>query len=372
MAETAFDKLTKIADNIRLYTYTDSKLYSLDDMAIGVEDAYRTGEDSGFSGGFWAGYDEGYAEAKIKVTEPYAFELSTALNSGETIPIGIDEAVDTAIADITAIKTVIENHGVEVPVGTLSSTYDETIEQIIVNTAEERYMEGVASGWEGGIEQGKLAAVDEFWDEYQQNGNRRNYANAFEGAFWTDERFKPQYEMAVVDNANYMFRTTGIKDLSKLNITSCQGAWAMCREASDLTTFGNLSVAHGDNYSFGANLSQAFYGCGNLTKIGVLTVATGTMFDSTFTQCKKLTEVTFKGIISTNLNIGSSPLNKASIESIIKCLSATVTGKTLTLNKSAVNAAFGIDVDDETTFPEGSEYYILRHSRDNWNFSYSN
>ena len=30
----------------------------------------------------------------------------------------------------------------------------------------------------------------------------------------------------------------------------------------------------------------------------------------------------------------------------------------------------GININDETTYPVGSEFYTLRHSKDNWTFSY--
>jgi hypothetical protein len=41
------------------------------------------------------------------------------------------------------------------------------------------------------------------------------------------------------------------------------------------------------------------------------------------------------------------------------------------LSKAAVNNAFGIDVDDASTYPEGSEYYNLRYSKSNWTFNYA-
>jgi flagellar biosynthesis/type III secretory pathway protein FliH len=153
MAETAFDKLTKIADKIRVYTYNDSKLYSLDDMATGVEDVYSAGNNSGYSDGYTAGYDEGVIQGQAQGNDKMlaqSMELSVALNSGEEDVSGLEVNVDRAVSDIVAIKTLIESYGVEVPVGTPSSTYDETIEGIIRNTGESRFMEGVTNGWEGG------------------------------------------------------------------------------------------------------------------------------------------------------------------------------------------------------------------------------
>jgi hypothetical protein len=161
-----------------------------------------------------------------------------------------------------------------------------------------------------------------------------------------------------------MFMDSKVSDLSGLNITYSEGAYAMCQGATSLISFGNYRTS-------GGSIAMMFYNCSKLSKVGTLTVGTGTIYTRSFYNCSKLTDITFAGTIGQNLDIRYSPLNKASIESIIAHLSTTATGKTLTLKKTAVNSAFGIDVDDETTYPAGSEYYELRHSRDNWTFTYA-
>lgn len=62
-------------------------------------------------------------------------------------------------------------------------------------------------------------------------------------------------------------------------------------------------------------------------------------------------------------------LTKASITSAINGLNADVTGQTVTFNKYAVNNAFGINVDDESTYTD--EFNTLRQSRSNWTFAYA-
>lgn len=67
--------------------------------------------------------------------------------------------------------------------------------------AEEKYA--------AGIEQGKQAQYDEFWDAYQNNGKRKDYESAFR--FWQDEMFYPKYD--IVPNgspASYMFFRFGV------------------------------------------------------------------------------------------------------------------------------------------------------------------
>ena len=48
---------------------------------------------------------------------------------------------------------------------------------------------------------GKKIAYDEFWDSYQQNGNRLDYGRAFSGAGWNNTTFKPKYDIIIDGNA---------------------------------------------------------------------------------------------------------------------------------------------------------------------------
>ena len=305
-----------------------------------------------------------------KVDEAVNNQALIAYNSGKSDGIEQQQPIiDGYLADFAEIKAVVNDNGGEyIEDDTPTSDYAEkTRDRLDFEFSMGRtdgYFDGYNQGLSEGIEQGKQSAYDEFWDSYQSNGNRTDYARAFEGAFWNDDRFKPKYPLNNAQNCNYMFRYTNIKDLSSLNIVYCTGAYALCREAANLELMGNIYLAGN------TSISQGFHSCSKLTKIGVLRVGAGTNLELAFYNCTALKEVTFTGTIGTSLGIGNSPLNRASIESIISCLSDTATGKTLTLKKTAVNTAFGIDVDDEATYPEGSEYYNLRHSKDNWTFSY--
>ena len=42
---------------------------------------------------------------------------------------------------------------------------------------------------------GKQAQYDEFWDDFQQNGEQRKYMRAFQGSCWTDKTFNPKYDI---------------------------------------------------------------------------------------------------------------------------------------------------------------------------------
>lgn len=97
-----------------------------------------------------------------------------------------------------------------------------------------------------------------------------------------------------------------------------------------------------------------------------------TKYTNTFQYSYVLEHMIVEGTIAQNgFNVRwSTNLDKESITSIINALSTTTSGLTVTLSKTAVNNAFGIDVDDPTTYPEGSEWYELRHSRDNWTVNF--
>jgi hypothetical protein len=86
---------------------------------------------------------------------------------------------------------------------------------------EKGYAEGYEKGNADGYEQGEKASFDigkqaewsEFWDLYQQNGNRTDYAHAFRGAGWNDTTFKPKHNIVCGEWDNYIFTTCNITDL---------------------------------------------------------------------------------------------------------------------------------------------------------------
>lgn len=185
---------------------------------------------------------------------------------------------------------------------------------------------------------------DTFWDSYQENGKRTNYNYAFAGRGWNNTTYNPKYKKLKPSYVTNMFSASAITDtLYPIDLTNVQ-----------------------------STIIAMFQGSA-LKKIRTLTVKETNVFaSSAFESTTNLEEIEFAGTIgSNNINFGgSTKLNKQSIESIINALSSTKTGLSITLSKTAVNNAFGIDVDDLTTYPEGSEYYILRHSRDNWTIKY--
>lgn len=247
--------------------------------------------------------------------------------------------------------------------------------KLIAENVQKVYEAGKAAG--GGSGDGWY---DEFWDEYQRNpttgelGGKTDYRYMFYGSGWTNTTFKPKYNMAPT-NASSMFYSADIKgDFAELleslgvelDLSNCSSHSAIFNSADLITRLPELDMSKGDfSYSFG--------GMRRLQKIDKLIINDlgNQSWASAFTNDYKLEDLIIEGVIGKNgFNVQWCPLNHDSIVSIINALSTSTSGLSITLNKSSVNNAFGINVDDDTTYPEGSEYYNLRHSKDNWTINY--
>jgi hypothetical protein len=82
-----------------------------------------------------------------------------------------------------------------------------------------------------------------------------------------------------------------------------------------------------------------FSECSLLHTIAIVRVKQTTTYTGAFGYCPSLTDVTFEGVIGTNISFSASPLSVASLKSIISCLydysGGTEYGTTLTLKASA-------------------------------------
>ena len=227
----------------------------------------------------------------------------------------------------------------------------------------------------------KNGIIDErkrFGINYQHNGNRFNYSYAYAGSGWTEETFFPELDIVVTESAIYMFYQNQIEgldlrpkqfkekygvniDLSRATNRTQMIAWS---NVVALGTIDAMSTTNG-----------LYYSCYGASKLKIIekiimpaeddtTINVGYAFDS----CIALEEVYFDGVIAVSINFQWCPLIKASLENIGEHLSTTATGKTVIFKKSAVNAAFGVNVDDVSTYTD--EFNEWRNSRKNWTFNY--
>ena len=201
---------------------------------------------------------------------------------------------------------------------------------------------------------GKKSQYDEFWDDFQQNGNRTNYTGAF-GSQWTTQTFKPKYPIRPT-NANFMFYdNSGGKIIIPDFVEYCE-------ENNVVLDFSNCTVAsygigclHSNHYgvldfSKCTTLASLFYlhNCATgVKKIDKFKVTEATTFNvskntaGTFYQATYLTDITIDGNIGKSIDFSQcTNLSRASIESVISALSSNVSGQTASFSKAAIYKVF--------------------------------
>lgn len=189
----------------------------------------------------------------------------------------------------------------------------------------------IAENEQAVFEAGKKSEYDTFWDSYQENGNKIAYRLAFFGSGWNDTTFRPKYPMKMYKGqqqmqAFYYFRGTHID----VDI--------------DFRAVGN---------------AQVFQSASLLKTISKLIVTDEVTYTNWFAGCTALEDITIEGTIGNDISFSDCALlTKGSIESIIDALSGTVTGKTLTVNAAAKQAAF-----------TDSEWAVLIGTKPNWTIS---
>lgn len=262
----------------------------------------------------------------------------------------------------------------------LQQKYDEGYNFGYSNGYTVGYSEGSESSrdlwYNNGIIDGKKAEYDAFWDMFQVNGTRTNYSYAFSGIGFDVELIKPKYPI-VPTRATYMFAQNtrgypGRRDYSEickiLDLSQITDATSIFQNICGKNLTVDLSNCERATNAFNCNSG------GNIDNLTLKVTEKLTSASQFFYYNSDLTTLTFTddSVIAFAIYLARSPLlTKASIESVINALSTTTSGLTVTLSKVAVNNAFGINVDDASTYPEGSEYYNLRNSKSNWTISYA-
>ena len=215
-------------------------------------------------------------------------------------------------------------------------------------------------------EAGHKAGIDELrrivTDAITDNGTRTVYSQGLQYSNWTGFEFtttiKPNYYI------NHMFyscreMTELPKPLDFSSILSTgndiyayrRSVFAYCR---------NLKVVPDLNMRAIGGIEEWFQYCYALHTIELLRVNTETIYTNTFTRCDALVNLTIDGVIGQNgFNVkDSTKLSKASITSIINALSTETTGLSVTISKTAKEAAFTDD-----------EWATLEATKPNWTIS---
>jgi hypothetical protein len=196
---------------------------------------------------------------------------------------------------------------------------------------DEGYSNGRANGYiEGkadGITEGQKAEYDRFWDAYQINGTRTDYDMAFGGYGWTDELFKPKYPITDIKYGYGMFaRKCNIKDLSgyKFKVFNAQYMFWI----SNVEHVGEIEVTD--------SIYGIFNSASKLKTVDKMIFAdTITTWNSPFSGCTNLENITCEGVIKQSISFAnSSKLTNASAQSIIDTLKdlTGATAQTLTFH----------------------------------------
>lgn len=181
-------------------------------------------------------------------------------------------------------------------------------------------------GYTAGIEQGKQAEYDRFWDALQYDGERTNYERCFTGTGWSAETLKPKYDLVCNESTANMFQYCSAR-CSLPNLLEKQGIQldtSATTEFTNMFQYSSFTEIAVDVSSCGSSKSTLFIfaGCKNLEKLSLKMSADTYINSNWFTDDDKLTEITIDGEIGRNgFNVSYCPnLTHDSLMSIINAL----------------------------------------------------
>ena len=195
----------------------------------------------------------------------------------------------------------------------------------IAENQQRVYDAGYAKGKADGID------YDKFWDNFQGGDGRVSYCYAFSYNRFTDETYNPKYNIVCSSGSttsNYMFYN------------------------SDLITDTKVPI----DATGSSSLQRTFANATALETIRSLTVKESHTFDSAFSGCTALKNITIAGTIGKSISFNSSPLTPASMKSVISCLkdySGTSDADTQTLT---FTSACWTALEADSTAPDGGTW----------------
>lgn len=213
-------------------------------------------------------------------------------------------------------------------------------------------------------EAGKKSQYDEFWDDYQQNGNRTNYTFAFSGAGWTKDNLNPKYKVVPLNNAqggSQMFDRCNMNGSEPIDFSLI----------ADKFDFSNIE--YGYNLFYSAKIENIIADLSKATSLGgaftngwgvyntkniTIKVNENVPMTNTFTALIENLFFMEGSKIGKSITVNSKLLTKTSILSIVEHLTTTASGQTVTLSKTAKEKAF-----------TDSEWSTLIATKSNWTFS---
>lgn len=174
----------------------------------------------------------------------------------------------------------------------------------------------------------KGGSGDDFWDWYLDVDTHRSMTNAFFGAKWTDETFKPPKPIKFIPNAvinpernvNNVFQLCKITDLAECLLKSCGQTEMDLLEGGSLGQwFANSTVTRVPKIIFGksSNPVNLFLTAAELETIDEVAFPYGMNVGINFLNCNALKNLTASGVWDKNTNAQSCPLTAESAKSIL-------------------------------------------------------
>lgn len=171
-------------------------------------------------------------------------------------------------------------------------------------------------------EAGKTKEWSDFWDVFQDNGNRTSYMRAF-STNWDDTTFKPKYDMIPTDSeAMFIWsKITNFKEILKkynviLDTSKSERMMNMFQNNYKITELPEISF---ESVTTDARIVAVFSGDYELTRIDKVIYPTDVYLatTTTFQSCGKLTYLRIGGVLGKNFSVQWCPLDVDSIKSVI-------------------------------------------------------
>ncbi len=219
---------------------------------------------------------------------------------------------------------------------------------------------------------GKDKQCNDFWDSYQDNGNRTNYNYAFSGTGWTNIFFSPKYDMLPSGRhaSEYMFSDNAIygslpEILKEYGVTLDFSNSIDVKNVFSGSKFSRVGIVDTKSVE---GCWYMFYNCTELETIDNIILYPDTCdaisWHNMFNYSGKLKNITIsgEGSIKNSCELSHTKvLSKASIINVINYLSDDVSGQTLFLSSQAVTTAFGST--------SSQEWLELVGTKPNWTIS---
>jgi len=180
------------------------------------------------------------------------------------------------------------------------------------------------------------------WDSFQNSGNRTNYRGMISqgssnvpnpGSFggWMSKYIIPKYVIKPLDSYGIFSFCENLIQAPTVDFTITTKIDSAFFKCESLKRVGPLDLPSALSFGY------TFLRCSNLETISSIYAPKVTDWTKAFMQCPLLKNITFAADIIANIDLHwSTLLTPASLTNIVTKLSATATGKTLTLPTTAV------------------------------------